>query len=293
MQLYYWDGSENFGDALNPWLWPLLMPDFFDDDPRELLVGIGSNLGYPLPARARKIVCGTGFGGYAPPPRFDDTWDIRFVRGPRTAELLGLPAELAVGDAGMLLHVVGGALPDADAACAVGFMPHWESALYGVWETVCAESGVRFIDPNAPVERVIAAIRSCAVLVTEAMHGAIAADALRVPWVPFMPAPIHRFKWFDWAESQGVELVFSASARSSWLELASEALAGRPALRNLLQGRGRRFRSAGSSLLRAKACAALRAAARSRPHLSSDARHAATTDTMLARLAELRERAAA
>jgi len=291
MQLYYWSAQgPNLGDALNPWLWPLLLPGFFDDDPRELFIGIGSNLGHTFPQTAKKIVCGTGYGGYQAPPHIDATWDVRFVRGPRTAHVLGLDPRLGIGDPGMLVHQVGAALPEIGEHHAVGFMPHWESALYGAWEAVCTEAGARFIDPRGPLASVISAIRGCDLLVTEAMHGAIVADALRVPWVPFMPLPVHRFKWFDWAESQGLDLQFSPGARSTWLELASAALEGRDWLQAFVGAKGLPARSFGSGLLRARACAALVAAAASRPYLTSDARLEATTDAMLVCLDEVRRR---
>ena len=45
MQLFAWEGdARNFGDELNRLLWPRLLPDFFDDDPAELFLGIGSVL---------------------------------------------------------------------------------------------------------------------------------------------------------------------------------------------------------------------------------------------------------
>jgi succinoglycan biosynthesis protein ExoV len=291
VQLYYWSAQgPNFGDSLNPWLWPMLLPGFFDDDPSELFIGIGSNLGHTFSKTARKIVCGTGYGGYQAPPQLDDTWDIRFVRGPRTARVLGLDPRLGLGDAGMLVHQIGHALPPPGERHAVGFMPHWESALHGDWGAVCAEAGAHFIDPREPVEDVISALRGCDLLVTEAMHGAIVADALRVPWVPFLPSSTHRFKWFDWAESQGLEIRFSPAARSTWLELAFSALEGQDRVQAFVGAKGLPVRSLGSGLLRSRAAAAITAAAASRSYLTADTRLEATTAAMLECLDTLRRR---
>lgn len=293
VRVTYWsDGVSNFGDALNRWLWPLLIPDVLDDDPRELLVGIGSILYDGYPRECTKIVFGAGYGGYRPPPLLDETWDVRFVRGPRTAGALGLDPELALGDPAVLVRCVGDELPWPDGRYAVGFMPHWESALYGAWEAVCRDLGVRFIDPRADVRAVIAAIRSCDVLVSEALHGAIVADALRVPWVPFLPAAVHHDKWYDWAESQGFELTFAPSARSSLLELASCALEGRGVLQDTVRSHGVRARRLGSRMLHARACTAICNAAAAEPSLTTDATLATTTSAMLAQLDTLRERVA-
>jgi succinoglycan biosynthesis protein ExoV len=262
MQLYYWSTQgPNLGDALNPWLWPRLLPNFFDDDPRELFIGIGSNFGHPFSASAKKIVCGNGYAGYQPHRRSTTT--------------------------GTSAHQVGRTLPEPGERHPVGFMPHWESALHGAWEEVCGEAGATFIDPRGDVEEVIAAMRGCDLLVTEAMHGAIVADALRVPWVPFMPLPAHRFKWFDWAESQGIELQFRDSARSTWLEFAHGALEGRDRLQAFVCVRGQAMRSFGSGFLRARAASAIAAAAASRPYLTARSTLEATTDAMLVCLENL------
>jgi succinoglycan biosynthesis protein ExoV len=63
VRLYRWhDGVGNFGDELNTLLWPRLLPGFFDDDPAELFLGIGSVLDSRHPATAMKLVAGAGYG---------------------------------------------------------------------------------------------------------------------------------------------------------------------------------------------------------------------------------------
>ena len=50
------------------------------------------------------------------------------------------------------------------------------------------------------------AIAQTEVLLAEAMHGAIVADALRVPWIPLCTsARILNFKWLDWCASLNLD----------------------------------------------------------------------------------------
>ena len=202
MQLYYFKGSRpNFGDDLNPWLWPrLLNHDLFNDDDRELFLGIGSILYDSFPNDRKKIVFGSGYGGYTNLPVIDETWEFRFVRGKITAGLLNIDENLAFGDSAILVRSC--VAMNGDKKHGISFMPHWESTLYGAWDRVCEAAGIHFIDPCAATEDVLDDIVSSEVLIAEAMHGAIVADALRVPWIPVKPIQEqHQMKWHDWASA--------------------------------------------------------------------------------------------
>lgn len=226
VRLIHWRGeAPNFGDELNLWLWPRVLGEVFDADEATLFLGIGSIIGvHDLPAASRKIVFGAGFvPDYGRLPDLSQNWDVRFVRGPRSARLLGLPGGLAIGDPGVLVRPL--LAGRARAGELVGFMPHWESVARGNWAAVCAEAGVTFIDPTAPVEQTLDVLLRTRLLVTEAMHGAIVADALRVLWVPVLPFdPRNRAKWAEWAGPLGLALRPLRPAASGLKELGPDAV---------------------------------------------------------------------
>jgi hypothetical protein len=126
LKLYYFKGktASNFGDELNTWLWPQLLPGMFDDDPDALFLGIGSVLFDFFPSQQQKIVFGSGYGGYTAKPVIDDSWKVYFVRGRLTAEALGLDARLGIGDAAILLRSC--TLPTVAKRYRASFMPHWK-----------------------------------------------------------------------------------------------------------------------------------------------------------------------
>jgi len=75
------------------------------------------------------------------------------------------------------------------------------------WPALCARAGIKCIDPRNPVERVLTELRQTELLLAESMHGAIVADALRVPWIAVrMYGRFTQFKWQDWTESVRVPL---------------------------------------------------------------------------------------
>lgn len=206
MKLYYYklpDGVKNFGDELNPWLWQKLLPGVMDDDDRQIFVGIGTLINDGMVRRTAKaqqrIIFGTGVGYGKAIPTVDPTFKIYCLRGPLSAKALEVPAELAITDGAFLIRQAfsfGG-----PKTVKFTYMPHYELAGKG-WERVCQRLGFGYIDPRWPVETVLQAIDQTEVLLTEAMHGAIIADAFRVPWIPVVTnASILPFKWQDWCAS--------------------------------------------------------------------------------------------
>jgi succinoglycan biosynthesis protein ExoV len=205
---YYQDPEGNFGDDLNAWLWPRLIPDLLDDDDSTLFVAIGSILDRRIPQEPQKIVFGTGVG-YGLLPVLGERWQIWCVRGPLTARALGLPARLAVTDPAALVRTV--RTTNASRSHSVSFVPHFRSPRRAEaagldLEKLCASVGINYIDPRKGVEHVLAAIESSEMVLAEAMHGAIVADALRIPWVPLqLYDQILNLKWHDWCGSLGIK----------------------------------------------------------------------------------------
>jgi len=210
VRLYYHRAQHgNFGDDLNAWLWPEMAPELFRDNEEDLFVGIGTILNDKIPKCPSIHVFGSGFG-YGSPPSIDRRWTIHCVRGPLTARALGLDPNLAATDPAILVRRL---LPHSlDKQHKIAFMPHHESIRHAphagksIWEWGCQLVGIHFIDPTAPLDDVLTAIQRSELLITEAMHGAIVADALRVPWIPVrFHQHILAFKWRDWCQSMDLE----------------------------------------------------------------------------------------
>ncbi len=289
MKLCVWRDHANFGDELNFWLWPKLLPDFFDGDERRLFIGMGSILHDNYPANAEKIVFGSGYAGYSKPPRIDENWAVYFVRGPQTAECLGLNSRLGVGDPASLVGTIAEAQALPRATRGPAFMPHWESARDGAWKRICELAEMRYIDPRWPVETVLVEIAASSILVTEAMHGAIVADSLRIPWVPISPNGRHHPKWYDWANSLGLNLKFSPTAPSVLYEAVLPLFSQDAATQSRVIRYGLKVNLPMlNRLFERGAVAALKRASVAVPHMSSSAALARALETMRENLAQLR-----
>ncbi|AFY81284.1 polysaccharide pyruvyl transferase family protein [Oscillatoria acuminata] len=211
MKLYYCkypEGRQNFGDALNVWLWEQLLDGILDDDPSSVFVGIGTLLNDALPTRTsnakQRIIFSTGAGYEKQALSLDESYHIYCLRGPISAQILGVDPGLAITDGALLLRKVIDLNP-LPKKYKFSYMPHYDFAGDG-WQNACDQQGFGYISPAWDLTQVITSIRETEVLICEAMHGAIVADALRVPWIPAKTHPaILALKWQDWCASVGLE----------------------------------------------------------------------------------------
>lgn len=208
MDLFYWKSARgNFGDDLNLWLWDALIPGWRDWRDDTVLLGVGTILSdkQAYPPGRRRLVLGSGWGYGGVPDLTDPAlWDFRAVRGPQTVAALGLPPDRAAVDPAMMIPD----LPEFrgfSRGADVLFVPHHSSAEVYDWPRLCAAAGLTYLDPRGEAKAVIRTIAEARRVVTEAMHGAILADAFRVPWVAVeVTRGFHRAKWGDWGEAIGL-----------------------------------------------------------------------------------------
>ncbi|MFG1225405.1 glycosyltransferase family protein [Xanthobacter wiegelii] len=207
MKLYYYrDPHGNFGDDLNGWLWETLLPGVWTDSDLTLC-GIGTLLNKAMPASARWVVFGSGAGYGARPASWGAPgWQVLCVRGPLTAQVLGLPKESAVTDGAMLLSLLPECTPVPEQErSGIVFMPHHHSMRTGAWQEVCRRAGIDFVDPRDESRATVQKLRRARLVIADAMHSAIVADYLRVPWVPVsISKGTSSFKWLDWCLSMEV-----------------------------------------------------------------------------------------
>jgi succinoglycan biosynthesis protein ExoV len=203
MKLIYFRGKQpNFGDDLNGVLWPRLLPELFDGAGNQGFMGIGTLAGMATPGCVRLHVFSTGAGYDAL-----DTWRVErriwCVRGPITARLLD--TDTALTDGAILAPDIMGPLAGDSSGRAVGVIPHWQSLHFPGWEAACQAAGFRLISPIDTPERVHAAIGGVSLVLTESLHGAIFADTMGIPWIPFVTTRnVSVLKWVDWCLSVGV-----------------------------------------------------------------------------------------
>ncbi|WP_291819424.1 polysaccharide pyruvyl transferase family protein [Marinobacter sp.] len=221
-------GGGNFGDDINPALMGKFIRRSILTSEDVALFGVGTILNdknilgsrhYP-----RKVVFTSGVG-YGPlDSTFDDSWDIACVRGPRSAKKLGLGADRAIADGAILLSQMYEKPSDINKRPL--FIPHVNSHLStgSVLAAIADKLNMDYISPGAEASEFISKVARAPFVVTEAMHGAILADTMRVPWIPVGLHEHFDFKWRDWMESVGLDKgnVFQLSPKCWDPKLRSE-----------------------------------------------------------------------
>ena len=210
MKLHYCrTPSGNFGDDLNTWLWPTLLGEtFFDTNEDSLFLGVGTILNQKIPRVPEKIILGTGTG-YQRPPKIDGRFSIYSVRGPLTARALNLPPRKSIGDSAYLCLATSNfqKLSVLPKKYRVSVIPHHQTVATIDWKTVAKLGDIHFIDPRKNFFSVFEDIAQSECVLTESLHGAILADALRAPWQPFqMGHRFNMFKWHDWFKSIHIDI---------------------------------------------------------------------------------------
>ncbi len=120
------------------------------------------------------------------------------------------------------------------------------------------------------------------------MHGAIVADALRIPWVPARPIQVqHHRKWFDWADALQLDLRPRPLAPSNGLEAAMSLLRGSRKTAERLRRRGQLLKSFAAPVFFDTAASSLRRLAGTVPTLSRDSAIESAHGRMLEKLETL------
>lgn len=210
MKLYYCkypNGRQNFGDYLNLSLWNNFIPGILDEDETTAFVGLGTLINDSLPRRTprakKRIIFSTCAGYEKGMPPMDDSYFIYCLRGPLSAQAINVSSDLAIADGAILVRRF--ISPSSSKIYKFSYMPHYNFASKA-WQAVCNHLGFGYIDPSSPVETILEQINQTEVLLAEAMHGAIVADALRVPWIPISTHPsILAIKWQNWCLSMNLE----------------------------------------------------------------------------------------
>jgi hypothetical protein len=208
MKIHMYESLPNFGDVLNKFIWPKHFGPYLQRDDDILMFGIGTLLGQKTEHAGKIIVVGSGCG-YEPNINIsgETNWNIFFVRGPLSAHVLRIDQQKAVTDPAIITPEF---FPKASSSGRAVFIPHWETAYNPLWRSACRLAGLDYVDPLANIEDVIRSLSGSRLVITEAMHGAILADAYRVPWIPISTSSrINFFKWTDWAQSLGMNLKFN------------------------------------------------------------------------------------
>lgn len=188
LRLHWSRSKPNFGDALSPIICERLYggPIAYAKIHRCDLVAQGSLLQRKKegPLSRRICVWGTGFIEAAEPAPSKHVYAA--VRGCETRRCIpNIDPDTPLGDPGLLVHLLldGTTGPKTHR---IGLVCHYKDKGNPAVARLCERyNDVREIDVFAPVNRILQEIAACEMILSSAMHGLIAADALGIPnaWI--------------------------------------------------------------------------------------------------------------
>lgn len=204
--------NHNFGDELNLHLWESLMPDLINSNHNHAILGVGTLQGLALPSEQHiNYIHVLGSGGNGMPTKnwLDSRFQVHFVRGPLTAKYWNQVGK-EIADGAYLLRIselLNATANTPDKLKQIGYIPHHYSESHSDIAYICSLVGLKYISPcQKNISNFITEVNSCNSIISEALHGAIIADALRVPWISVKSGEqIFDFKWRDWELSIGIE----------------------------------------------------------------------------------------
>ncbi|CAA0086469.1 Uncharacterised protein [Starkeya nomas] len=170
---------------------------------RPNLIAIGSILHW---ADSHSVVWGSGFISSGVGLRSAPS-QVVAVRGHLTRERLlqmGVETPARFGDPGILISDF--FKPAEVARRGVGIIPHYVDAEHP-FVTQALEHGATRIDPLSPLDRYLAALSSCEIILSSSLHGVIFAHAYGIPaaWIRLSGRVIgDGFKFRDYYSSIGI-----------------------------------------------------------------------------------------
>lgn len=221
MKIYSYRAPQgNLGDDLNHWLWPRVLQSDFLQRP-GVFMGIGSVIHAAhfeqLPRERPLYIFGAGCRSARDPfEGVEIKKKIVMVRGPLSAQALHLSSGFAGLDAAYALQFTSEypQLRSLPKKHGVTLIPYFRSGPLVHYPSVGSLKRWNILrsDEYGSMPHALQTIAESQFILTESLHGAIIADALRVPWMRlwyYLNRPADqetgRFKWADWQQSLGIE----------------------------------------------------------------------------------------
>lgn len=180
VRAFWFTRVPNFGDLLTRLILEHLgVPVVYAPAQRAQFFGVGSII-HNIPPTFRGTILGAGLIKPEDAPALPHA-RILALRGHLTRQILGAPAEIVLGDPGLLALKLTGIT--AQPHHTLGVVPHYTDKGHPLVRDLAARypAEIRVIDVQQPPQTVFQAIASCHAIVSSSLHGLIITDALGIP----------------------------------------------------------------------------------------------------------------